>query len=117
MLIDDDSSTNFINSKLLQRAGVEKEKIKTFESGKTAFEEIKLNPEQYDIIVLDLNMPGFSGIDFLRNLLDNSIFNVRVFISSSSIDPDDIYKCKAFPQFSGHLSKPIDIFTLQNLLI
>ena len=117
MLIDDDSTTNFINQKLLVRSGIPKENIITFESGASAFEYLVQNASKEMNVILDLNMPGFNGIDFLRGMTDKNIFIQKVFMSSSSIDPQDIYTCNAYQQCVGHIDKPISIPKLQELLL
>ena len=116
MLIDDDSTTNFINQKLLVRSGIPKENIITFESGLSAFEYLVQNTSIEMNIILDLNMPGFNGIDFLKGMTDRKIFNQKVFMSSSSVDPEDVYACKAYEHCKGHIDKPISIPKLQELL-
>ena len=71
-----------------------------------------------DVIFLDLNMPEFSGWDFLtqfeilRPLLKKQI---AIYIVSSSIDLDEIARAKAYPFVKDYLSKPIKKETLKRL--
>ncbi len=38
------------------------------ETGKSAFEVLKQNPDDFDLVVLDMNMPGWDGLDTLMHL-------------------------------------------------
>jgi|SRR3954452_11589194 two-component system OmpR family response regulator len=60
--------------------------------GKKALEKIKEKP--YDVILLDLTMPEFSGYDLVNQLKkDNTIRNINLVIfTASHIDQDKIDK-------------------------
>lgn len=71
-----------------------------------------------DVIFLDLNMPGFSGWDFLEefNLLYKKMKKpVDVYIISSSINPEDRQLVNKYDFVKAMISKPIKVETLLNL--
>lgn len=80
-----------------------------------AISEISQIPK---IIFLDLNMPVMNGWDFLDHF-SNEYYpffqQVKVVILSSTIDPSDYLKAKAFPVVSHFLSKPLTVEMLQEL--
>jgi CheY-like chemotaxis protein len=75
-------------------------------------EENKSDPEKLpDVIFLDLNMPQFSGWDFLDRMerihteLDK---NIQVYILSSSIRPIDEETATKYSFVNEFISKPIE---------
>jgi DNA-binding NtrC family response regulator len=65
MLVDDE--VEFLNTltKRLRKRGVD---IKGVESGERALEALKEG--QYDVIILDVRMPGMDGIEVLKKIKD-----------------------------------------------
>ena len=82
-------------------------------SGKEAVGLIKNN--SFDAILLDLAMPGFSGLDVIREL--ESITNVRdlnIIIFSASVMNESEVKELTQKGVRGVIRKPIDIKVLEN---
>ena len=82
-------------------------------SGKEAVNLIKNN--SYDVILLDLAMPGFSGLDVIREL--ESMTNIRdlnIIIFSASVMNES--KVNEFTQkgVRGVIRKPTDIKVLED---
>jgi DNA-binding NarL/FixJ family response regulator len=70
-------------------------------NGNEAWEKIK--EFGYDVVILDLSMPGMSGLDVLRNIKEKNM-NTRVLILS--VHPMEQYAIQAFKMgASGYLSK------------
>jgi CheY-like chemotaxis protein len=73
-------------------------------------EENKSKPEKLpDAIILDLNMPAFSGWDFLDRLRDMSCDidkNIQVHVLTSSIRPVDEEQANKYPFVKSFISKP-----------
>ncbi len=63
MYVDDDQALVFLIERALGRRGFQ---VSSFTDPRMAIEALRANPETYDLLVTDYNMPGFSGIDVLR---------------------------------------------------
>jgi CheY-like chemotaxis protein len=71
LLVDDDTTANFLNKLLIQRAGIT-EHLLVAEDGAQALRTLAttcVSPGRAqcpDLILLDLNMPVLNGIEFLQ---------------------------------------------------
>ena len=63
LYVDDDQALVFLVTRVLQRKGF---KVTTFTDPQAALAALEANPADFDLLVTDYNMPGFSGIDLLR---------------------------------------------------
>jgi CheY-like chemotaxis protein len=74
-------------------------------------EENKAKPEKLpDVILLDLNMPRFSGWEFLERLQEMSSGirkNIKVHVLSSSLRPADKENAEKYPFVRSYMSKPL----------
>jgi CheY-like chemotaxis protein len=62
-----------------------------------------------DVIVLDLNLPGFDGLQILETLRANPLFNeIPIGIFSSSDDPKDRRRGMELGA-DFHIEKPVDL--------
>jgi CheY-like chemotaxis protein len=63
-------------------------------------------PDRYpNIILLDLNMPGMGGIEFLRQIKsDDKLYTIPVVILTTSDSPTDVEQCYKL-QASGYIQK------------
>ena len=63
----------------------------------------KIKEIGYDVVILDLTMPGMSGLDVLRNIKEN---NMKTRVLILSVHPMEQYAIQAFKMgASGYLSK------------
>jgi DNA-binding NtrC family response regulator len=65
LVVDDERPIRFLMEKELPRAGC---LVTTSESGEDALEQLRL--QDFDVVLLDLNMPGIGGIEALRRIRD-----------------------------------------------
>ena len=72
LVVDDERSMRDFLGILLQREGYEVEKAGTAELGLAAFDR---NP--HDLVLTDLNLPGMSGLDLLRQLKTRAVSSAR----------------------------------------
>ncbi|UKT65478.1 response regulator [Pedobacter mucosus] len=67
------------------------------------FEELQIKPK---LILLDLNLPGLSGLDILKFIRENPYFkSVPVILFSTSDDPNDIKSSIEYGA-NAYLAKP-----------
>lgn len=113
-IVDDDQVITYITNRLMKNADPTI-KVTEFISAKMALEKLRLDSTQPDILLLDINMPGISGWEFLEKMQAMHRF-VNVYMYSSSIDPEDVKKARSYPMVRDFLSKPFDMETVRHLL-
>ncbi len=70
-----------------------------------------------DIILLDLNMPVLDGWQFLDEFIKIPCKKkVTIYIVTSSINPEDVFKAKSYGAVSDYIVKPVSIKTLKEVL-
>jgi len=65
LYVDDDEAMVFLVTRLLQDLGY---RVSGYERAQAALEAVRANPENFDLVVTDFNMPGLSGLDVAREL-------------------------------------------------
>ena len=112
LLVDDDGSTNFLNYRIIKKLDIT-ETIETAVNGDKAIQFITQfafhnNNNAPEVILLDLNMPGADGIDFLTAFkkmnLDNKA-SVKIIILSTSSHPKDMLVINE--EYLGYITKPL----------
>ncbi len=63
MYVDDDQALVFLVERLLRRRGF---KVSGFSDPNLAAAELRANAAAYDLLVTDYNMPGYCGVDLVR---------------------------------------------------
>lgn len=63
MYVDDDQALVFLVERALSRKGF---KVSTFTDPHLAASALRKQPQAYDLLVTDYNMPGYCGVDLLR---------------------------------------------------
>jgi two-component system cell cycle sensor histidine kinase/response regulator CckA len=63
MYVDDDQALVFLVERVLGRKGF---KVSTFTDPHLARAALQAHPQDYDLLVTDYNMPGYCGVDLLR---------------------------------------------------
>lgn len=103
VFVDDDKVQHMINKRILLKVN-EKLKLVFFENPYKALDWL----EEYkaDVVLLDINMPEMDGWYFLK-LMEEKGIKIDVKMLTSSLDPDDLQKSKAYKQVSGFLIKPL----------
>ena len=84
MYVDDDEVMTLMVSRLLERAGY---RVSAFTLATAALKHYKSAPWDIDVVVTDLNMPGLSGLDVLREIRAVRP-NLPVIIGSGNMPPD-----------------------------
>lgn len=65
MYVDDDQALVFLVQRLLRRRGYE---VSGFTDPREAAAALRADPQKFDLLVTDYNMPGYSGVDLLREV-------------------------------------------------
>ncbi|HMB64896.1 MAG TPA: response regulator [Eudoraea sp.] len=122
LLVDDDPATNFLHKMIMKRAGCA-EKIVCVENGLRALEYLQTpehgNHPQPDLILLDINMPGMTGWEFLDRYkdLEAACRGVKVILMlTTQLDPADMEKARNIAEIDGFMHKPMTVEMLNELL-
>lgn len=118
LLIDNEEVFHWITKKFLDGINIE---VKTFSchNGQEGLDFLTTSEELPDIVLLDLNMPIANGWVFLDNYLEverENLADTRVYVVSSSIDPEDVKKAKDYTFVDDYIPKRISLELLQVLL-
>lgn len=109
-IIDDDPIFTFAAGKQMELRHFS-ENIIAFKNGQDAISGLEKRMESGEafpeIILLDINMPIMNGWEFLDALSAEPTPAFRLYVVSSSVNPDDIRRAEAYPIVSGFISKPL----------
>ena len=114
LVVEDVEINREILIALLENSGLI---IECAENGKEAVEVISENPEGFDIVFMDLQMPYMNGFDATRNIrafLSERGFPAQegerlpIIAMTANVFQDDIDACIE-AGMDGHLGKPLDI--------
>lgn len=120
-LVDDDPIYIFATKKVMQMSNFCNSFL-IFHNGKEALDSLSAilsaGAQMPDVILLDLNMPVMDGWQFLDEFLKiKPPKKITIYIVTSSIDPDDITRAKAYENVQDYLVKPITEKSLQEILV
>ncbi len=86
--------------------------IRSFIYASEALEELKQGGDNPNFILLDINMPGMNGWEFLDGLQQSEISSSKlpiIYMLSSSLDPEDEAKARKSALVKGFISKPLEV--------
>ena len=105
LLIDDNKDINDMVCLCLETQDIT---VKVVDEGREGLRSIKEN--HFDVVLLDLAMPGFSGFDIFKALKDEDLLkykNIVIFTASSVTDNEE--QGMLLSGAKGVLKKPISI--------
>lgn len=114
-IIDDDPIYQLVTKKLIEKTNLFSE-TKAFGNGSEALHFFETTGQLPDVILLDIEMPGMDGWDFLDELLrieKNFHKEVTIYVASSSIATEDKIKAQNYHCVKDFLSKPINLEKLK----
>lgn len=113
LIVDDSATMRTLTSHVVERLGYEPLSVS---NGDEAIAHI--TTRRCDVLLLDINMPGKSGMDVFRYLVEND-YHLPVIMISGSSDIDQAVQCIKLGAYE-YLTKPIDNsrleITLKNAL-
>jgi CheY-like chemotaxis protein len=108
LVIEDDSDVRDMLADALRLAGLE---VELAADGLTGLDRLR-GGACPSVIVLDLRMPGLSGVEFLREMRSDPRFeHIPVITMTAGSDPGDHHDVLA------HLSKPFDVDDLLGIVL
>jgi DNA-binding response OmpR family regulator len=88
LLVDDDDFIRLVIGENLAQLGY---RVDIAQDGQEAWEKISLNPKEYDLVLLDKNMPGMDGITLLKRIrADSSMAELSVVMLTGADRAEDI---------------------------
>ena len=103
LLAEDDPVNREVTMLLLQQCGL---RVETAEDGLQALQRAR--SERYGLILMDMQMPGLSGLDATRAIRQASLNQGTPIVAlTANAFEDDRQRCLA-AGMNGHLSKPLD---------
>lgn len=115
-LIDDNTIDLLISRKLLQKHNSALTIIE-FDRAQDAVNALQNVTEvPPDLVLLDLNMPGMNGWEFLEAVKQQNCQPKRVFILTSSLDERDKSMASEYPSVKGYITKPLNTDSITQAL-
>jgi CheY-like chemotaxis protein len=123
LFIDDDKCNNIFNTRIASKSkGLDN--ITSLTSAKEGLNYLQKARENKnlkpDLIFLDLNMPGMNGWEFIEEYEKIDVTftcNIKIFLLTTSINPDDVERSKSIAVVSDFLNKPLTTDLLEKLII
>ena len=120
LIIDDDPINNKICNRIIQFT-IAGSAVKSFTDPGQGLEHIQTNYENTNatkaILFLDINMPSMTGWDVLVKFdgFPSTVkVKVKIFMLSSSVDPQDIERANSNPLVTGYVTKSLSKDKLQD---
>lgn len=116
LIVDDNEADQFLSEFAIHQYNSEITVNKVYD-GKEALAFLECCEEQPELLLLDINMPGMNGFDFLEQyhatFKDNGAVTVML---TSSIRDDDYQKCIAYPYVKKVMAKPLDVEAISDCI-
>jgi len=116
LLIDDNYIDNFVTRRILE-SGHFAEEIIVRQSPAEAIESLRRGDVRPDVIFLDIRMPNMNGFEFLQEYdkLDDNVKSAKIFMLSSSLDPNDYKRSTENKYITQFIHKPLTHKVLEEL--
>ena len=115
LVVDDSRSMRRIVMKGLRHAQLAEFEFQEAVDGDDALE--KFNPEEYDIVFIDWNMPKMNGIDVVRKIREDSANDqVKLVMVTSNKTMDFVTEALDDAGANGFISKPFTPKDMRNKL-
>jgi signal transduction histidine kinase/ABC-type amino acid transport substrate-binding protein/CheY-like chemotaxis protein len=108
LLADDDLLVAGAVTAALKRAG---HAVTHFPDGAIAWQFLQDHPDDFDLLILDVNMPGMDGIELAGRIRASGLYKGKMIIASGRLGSDDLEEI-AKARVDCVLNKPFDIAEL-----
>ena len=115
LLAEDVDINREIVTTILEPLGLE---IIAAEDGQKAFEIFKSNPDSFDLIFMDIHMPGLDGYEatrLIRSLEHPKAGIIPIIAMTANVFKEDVERCHAVGM-NGHIGKPVDFEHVMTVL-
>ena len=113
LMADDHAANRMVLQRLLQKAG---HRVVAVEDGEAVLNALEAS--DYDVVIIDLHMPGISGLDLLRQLRVMEAGGAQrtpVLVLSADVTPESIRRCEQAGA-RAFLAKPVVASRLLDIL-
>ncbi|PZD77781.1 response regulator [Mesonia sp. K7] len=117
-IIDDDKIYQTLLKKTILRVD-DKVSVSSFYNGLEAFEYFKAYNFNYEIILIDINMPimdGWELIEACEGMCERHENPPKIYIATSSIYEEDRQKARTYAFVKGYITKPITTKKIEEIL-
>ena len=111
MLVEDNELNREISTEILEDRGIE---VVAMESGTLAVEKLQYSSAKFDLILMDIQMPGIDGYEAtrrIRAMKDKEIANVPIIAMTANAFEEDKHAAME-AGMNGHVAKPVDVNVL-----
>ena len=110
-IIDDAEFDQMLYARLINRSGRVGETLCFFSAEEALDYFDRPDSKPVDVILLDINMPGMSGFDFLEHASHGSRRNYSesvILMLTTSLNASDIERAKSFDLVDDYINKPLE---------
>ncbi len=115
LLVEDTEINQLIAGDLLKSHGA---RVEIAENGQVALNAYLANPEKYDVIFMDIQMPVMDGYEATRRIRASGLPNagrVPIIAMTANVFKEDVDRARA-AGMDGHIGKPLDLRLIQETL-
>jgi CheY-like chemotaxis protein len=117
LIVDDDPAFHFLQKLVLNEHNIDCP-VDSVYDGYEALKYMEDCDGSPDLILLDLNMPNWDGLDFLDACVKCGRLPhyVKIFILTSSHMPEDKERSMAYSFVTGYIEKPLNKQSIKEIL-
>jgi CheY-like chemotaxis protein len=118
LIVDDNEGVRFFHGIIVSQSKLSPEPL-SFGNGEEVLRYLNQNSNKTDdyLILLDINMPGMNGWDFMDALNDKCYRNqVHIVVVTSSVDITEHDKAKSYSMVIDVVEKPISYAACERIM-